>query len=242
MNTKQTFAALLLSALLVPGASANFYEEIECSTDAVFGANSCDQCFEWGQKGFDDQVTDLSDLWVNTGDKPRLMYKEEQEDPVMKGLNGSTWSQQPSESGFWEWTDDLDALYSEPDEGYVLDPGESVTFIKSSLWKYYKLESTDAEKGENAWILVFPLVSRVLDDDGDIQDGTTHNECVLFKSAAAAPVVIPEPEQGGWETPAPKPTPTTTEMAKVETGAEAYLIVLFALILGFVYIKTRKTA
>lgn len=224
---------------MIPSASA-LYPETECSTDAVFGANSCDQCFDWGQKWIGDNIAELDDLWVNISDTPRIFFEREQADPTMKALWGSVWSQTPSADNFWKYTDDVKALYSESEDWYILEAWESVTFIESDLGKSYKLDSTDATQGENAGLLIFPLLSHSMLDDGDLSlDDEVHRECVLFKSAAAAEVTpTPTPED-----PTPTPvTPAPQEMAKVETGAEAYLILLFALILGFVYIKTRKTA
>jgi hypothetical protein len=77
-------------------------------------------------------------------------------------------------------------------------------------------------------------------EDGDIStDDAVHNECALFKAWAEAPV---NSSSSGTPSNPSNPTPEPKEMAQVETWAEAYLILLFALILGFVYLKTRRHA
>lgn len=45
MSTKQLLTTALLLAVSVSTANAG-YPEIECSTDSVFAANNCHQCFD----------------------------------------------------------------------------------------------------------------------------------------------------------------------------------------------------
>lgn len=238
MSTKQLLATAVLFAVSITSASAG-YDEIECSTDAVFSANACDQCFEWWQKAVGDNIWFIDDEWFNIGNTAKIMFKEEQTMPRMLSLGGSNWSQVPDSDNFWEYTPELEALYSENDQGYILDAGWKVKFIASALDSAYLLNSTESAQWENAGLLVFPLLSHTMMEDGDIStDDSVHNECVLFKawaSEAAPAPANPSSPSTPWQ-PAPK------QMAQVETGAEAYLILLFALILGFVYIKTRKQA
>ena len=59
------------------------------------------------------------------------------------------WSQVPSANDFWEYTSDLEALYSSDFDGYVLDPGQSVTWIKSKLDSAYKLDRNEVATGGN---------------------------------------------------------------------------------------------
>jgi hypothetical protein len=83
---------------------------------------------------------------MNVTDVAKILYKEEQVDPEMVNLDSSNvvWSQTPSVEGFWEYTDEFNALYSDVEEGYVLDAGKSVTWLKSSLSHAYKLEQNTA--------------------------------------------------------------------------------------------------
>lgn len=231
MSTKQLLATAVLFAVSITSTSAA-YDEIECSTDAVFSANACDQCFEWWQKAVGDNVWLIDDEWKNVSNTAKIMYKENQTMPRMLSLGGSNWSQVPDSDNFWEYTPELEALYSEDDQGYVLEAGANVKFIQSALDSAYLLESSESAQWENIGLLVFPLLSHTMMEDGDIStDDSVHNECVLFKAGAS--------EQEQPTTPS-TPEPEPKEMAQVETGAEAYLILLFALILGFVYIKTRR--
>jgi len=236
MNTKQILASAVLFAVSMTSASAA-YPEIECSTDAVFSVNSCDQCFDWSQKAVGDTIGFIKDDWTNTGNVARIFYKEEQTNPEMLSLGGSVWGQTPDSDNFWVTPEEFEALYSENDQWYILEPGQTTTFIEWSIESAYVLESTDLAQWENAGLLVFPLLSHSLSADGEISDNdTVHKECVLFKAWANQVAPTPSPDPGTPTEPAPE------NLTQVETGAEAYLILLFALILGFVYIKTRKQA
>ncbi|MDR1988271.1 MAG: hypothetical protein LBQ24_06140 [Candidatus Peribacteria bacterium] len=56
----------------------------------------------------------LSDVWINTSSNRKLLYKEIQRMPELYSLDSSkvAWSQAPSSDGFWEYTSDLEDLYS----------------------------------------------------------------------------------------------------------------------------------
>jgi hypothetical protein len=66
--------------------------------------------------------------------------------PQMINLNPSqvTWSQEPSGEAFWEYTDEFNSLYVEDQEGYVINAGDRVTWLKSKLGYAYKLEKNQA--------------------------------------------------------------------------------------------------
>ena len=238
MNTKQILASIILFAVSMTSASAA-YPEIECSTDTVFSANSCDQCFDGSQKAEGETIGFIKDEWTNTGNVARIYFEEERINPEMLSLGGSSWSQTPDSDDFWVIPENLKTLYSEIDQGYILDPGETTTVIEGSLESAYVLDSTSSAQGENIGLLVFPILSHTLSADWNISDDDTeHRECVLFK--AWAKQVAPTES---WSTPGqPASQPAPENLTQVETGAEAYLILLFALIIGFVYIKTRKQA
>ncbi|MDP2395951.1 MAG: hypothetical protein Q8S84_04250 [bacterium] len=59
---------------------------------------------------------------MNVTDVSKILYKEEQKDPYMVNLSPTnvTWTQTPNSDKFWEYTDELNALYSEKDFGYIL--------------------------------------------------------------------------------------------------------------------------
>ena len=217
---------VLISLLLVTMPTFADYEEIECSTDSVFLENSCNQCFEWGEKIEGNHLGLLSDLWMNVTDLPKIFYKEENIDlPEMINLDPSNieWIQTPNSENFWEYTDELEALYTDDQEWYVLNSGDSVTWIKSSLSHAYKLESNTSAKWSNIWLLVYPIFTHNIYSDGEIEiDNAEHRECVLFKSWEAAEEVIDEP----------KTLP--------ETGpGEIMLLAILAMLLGFGVLQFR---
>ena len=202
--TKKLF--VLVSLLLIAMPTFADYEEIECSNDSVFLENSCNQCFEWGEKIEWNHLGLLSDLWMNVTDVAKLLYKEEQELPEMINLDPSnvSWIQTPDSDNFWEYTDEFDTLYSDVEEGYVLNSGDSVTWIKTTLSHAYKLDSNTSAKGSNIGLLVFPIYTHNILADWEITiDNSEHRECVLFKSWEASEEVIDEPktlpETGPWE-------------------------------------------
>ena len=163
---------------------------------------------------------------MNVTDIQKILYKEEQVDPEMVNLDSSnvSWTQTPSADNFWEYTDEFNELYSDIEEGYVLDSGKSVTWIKSSLSHAYKLDTNTATEGTNIGLLVYPISTHNILADGEITiDNAEHRECVLFKSGEAATEEIPEE---------PKKLP--------ETGpAEFMLLAIIAMILGFGFLHIR---
>lgn len=226
--SKKILIALFLFAINTSVFSA--YEEIECTSDSVFSEYSCGQCFTWGEKKVWDKIWLLSDLWINNTTFKKILYKEEQNDPKMINLNPSnvSWSQTPSSDWFWEYTNELEELYSEDEAWYVLEWGKQVTWLKSALGFAYSLDKNYASVWENIWLLVFPIATHNILENWEITiDNEVHNECVLFKSGEAsldkAPAVVDKQ---------PKKLP--------ETGPDQIaLILLLALILGFLIFKFR---
>lgn len=223
MKSKILLSILLAVSLVMPSFA---FDEIQCTTDPVFAANSCNQCFsglnqsEWDTVGF------LSDDWINNSPTDMILYKEIQEDPRFVNLSPdlSQWTQVPSSQGFWEYTSEFDNVYSEAEDGYVLEAGKKVTWIKSKLGYGYQLESNTAALDQNIGLLIFPITTHALLPDGTIsEDSDVHNECVLFTSwnpSEEAPVVV-------------KRLP--------ETGpAEFVMLGFLAMLLWFVFIKNRK--
>lgn len=224
MKSKILLAALLAVAIVSPTFA---YEEIECNSDPVFSANSCNQCFKgweksagWDPEGF------LFDEWVNSSSTDMIVYKEIQEDPRLVNLSPdlTQWSQVPSSQGFWEYTSEFENIYSDAEAGYVLEAGKKLTWIKSKLGYGYSLNKNTAAEWENIAMLIFPLTSHALLSDGTIsEDSDVHNECVLFTSGnpdTQPPVVI-------------KRLP--------ETGpAQFIMLAFFAMFLSFVLVKARK--
>jgi len=223
MKSKILLAALLAVTLIVPTFA---FEEIQCSSDAVFSAHSCNQCFKWEAQSQWDTVGYLSDEWVNTSPTDMIVYKEIQEDPRLVNLSPdqTQWFQLPSSQWFWEYTSEFDNIYSEAEDGYVLESGKKVTWIKSKLGYGYQLAENTAPAWENIGMLVFPLTSHALLSDGTIsEDSDVHNECVLFTSGS------PEPEN-----------PVVIKRLPETGPAQFIMLAFFAMILSFVLVKARK--
>ena len=221
MSLKKIIVTVIVSTICYTWASA--YTEVSCWSDATFAANSCGQCFDWGNKQAWSDLWFLSDLWVNQTGDDVLLYKEEQEMPTMINLwwADSSWVKSPSDAWFWEYSDDFEALYSDTEEGYVLSDGWSVTWIKSQLGYTYSLSNNTAEEWTNIGMLVFPITTHKILSDWEITiDGDTLKECVLYKSGTPGTVVTTPPEK------------------LPETGPAQYILLLIlAMILGFSTIK-----
>lgn len=223
MKSKIILSMLLAVSLVMPAFA---FDEIQCSSDPVFAANSCNQCFNGKNQSQSDTVGFLSDDWINNSSSDMILYKEIQEDPRFVNLSPdlAQWTQVPSSQDFWEYTSEFDNIYSEAEDGYVLEAGKKVTWIKSKLGYWYQLSKNTAPLNENIGMLIFPITTHALLTDGTIsEDSDVHNECVLFTSGdetTIPPVVI-------------KRLP--------ETGpAEFAMLAFLAMLLSFVLIKNRK--
>ena len=223
MKSKLLLAAVLVVSLVTPTFA---FEEIDCASDPVFLANSCNQCFDGKDQWQWDTIGFLSDEWVNESATDMILYKEIQEDPRLLNLSPDLveWSQVPSSQGFWEYTTEFDNIYSEAEDGYVLEAGRKVTWIKSKLGYGYSIGQNNAAQWENIGMLIFPITTHALLEDGTIsEDSDVHNECVLFTSWEG------EPE-----------TPVETKRLP-ETGPAEFLMLAFlAMLLWFVFIRNKK--
>jgi len=218
-------AASLMLAYMTTGTYAA-YEEVTCSADAVYGANSCDQCFTGGAVSQGDNKGLLNDVWNNDDSVDQVLFKEEQEMPSIISLGGASWTEVTASDSvdFWTYTQDLDNLYSDDSLGNVLAAGQSVTWIESTVGSAYQLTSNPVAAGGNVWMIVYDIAVHNIESDGaPSTDAKNHRECVLYTSGAGeVPPVVPEN---------PK---------LPETGAEHILLAFVALILGFGFLKFRN--
>lgn len=225
---KKFFSIAVLAVVALPASGA--YEEVSCAVDAVYSQYACSQCFNGWDVNVWANLSFLDDLWKNDGGLDKLAFKLEQSYPIMYPLNGSQVTQNPSnDSLFWEYTPAFESLYDSQFDGYVLPAGQNVSWIKSADGASYLVESVPA-KGQNAWLLVFDIISNDILDNGSLSNNNVpHRECVLYKS---------------WDTytpPAPPVTPPTPgEMTQVPTGPEMYFaILLFALLMAIVVMNRQ---
>jgi len=226
MSAKKLLISFVLLTMVTPAFG---YEEIECSSDAVFSANSCGQCFDGWTKGQWEYVWLLSDDWINNTETKKLLFKEQQEFPQMINLASEsvTWSQDPSNEDFWEYTPEFNNLFSADEEGYILDAGQTVTWLRSKVWYAYKLDTNTVPLDGNVGLLVFPITVHSIGTDGDIGvDDEELNECVLYKSGEPGVDTMPAE---------PKKLPDTGP-------AEFMLLALLAMILGLGVLKVRANS
>jgi len=237
MKTIKIITALSLLTLSITGVNA--YKDIQCNSDPVFDANSCNQCFLWDSKWEWATLGFLKDQWVNNSTVDKILYKEEQSLPKMINLNPSlvSWKEIPGKAWFWEYTDEFNKLYRTEEEGFILWKGKSVIWLKSKDNFAYKLAKNKAPKWKNIGLLIYPITTHNILATGDINvDGSEHRECVLFKSdTKAAPAPVNPVVQTN--------NPIKTATHNPTTWPEDYiLLILLAMILGFGFTKMRKKA
>jgi len=230
---------LLLSVITLNLANiANWeYTSVDCSSNAVFWENSCNQCFYWWELKVWDTLSFLDDVWNNETTNRKIMYKEEQKMPVLKPLNWAEFSKKPNDDTFWEYTSEFEALKDKEFDGYVLPAWQKVSWLKSSMWAAYKLDK-ESNNWDYAWILIYDIVSHDILESWEVNmDAKTHRECVAFKAwvwVAKTPTTPKAP------TAPEEPKPKQEEMTKVKTGPEKYLIVLMLSFLLWIWIINRR--
>ncbi|MBW7955011.1 hypothetical protein H3C61_04335 [Candidatus Gracilibacteria bacterium] len=224
-------ATLLLSATVTSTYGA--YEEVNCSSKAVYSEYSCTQCFNGGEVSKGTNISFLDDLWVNDTGVKKIMYKEEQTMPVMTALNGSEIKKSPNSDSFWEYTSEFNALLDNSLDGYVLPAGKTISWLKSAMGAGFMVDKTPA-KGQDVGILVYDITSHNILESGEVAtNNTPHKECVVYTSGEnTVPPVVEQPK--------PEPKPVPEKMTEVKTGPEMYfLILLMAFALSLV-VMNRK--
>lgn len=220
MKTNKLIAFAILLWLYLQSASAS-YTEVQCSSDPVFAQNTCNQCFNWWEKGQGEAFGFINDVFINKTTNSKLLYKEEQTMPTMINLwaDKVSWSQTPSGGdAFWQYSKDFETMYSTGQEAYVIGAWKQVSRIESKDGFAYKLDKNTVARGQNVWLLVFSVISHDLVNGEVSIDTSEHKECVLFKSGV----------------PSQNPVVTINEPVKrlPQTGPEHVLLVLVALLLG----------
>lgn len=227
-SMKKKSALLLITSLVLTLSQVSAYDEVQCNTNPVFTENTCNQCFTGGAKAEGDNLGFLADDWLNETTMSQIIYKEEQKLPYMINLGGeaAVWTQTPSETDFWEYTSEVNALFSADEEWYVLTPGQKVTWLKSKLGYAYQLGKNTVPAWENVGMLVYTIKPHNILENGEVTiEDAQHTECVLFTSwvEAATPVALEKPKE------------------LPQTGPEHIFLIALALLLGFGLIRfTRK--
>lgn len=230
---------LLLS--IIPLSLANIanweYTSVDCSSNATFWENSCNQCFDWWELKVWDTLSFLDDIWNNETTNKKIMYKEEQKMPVLSALNWAEFTKKPNDDTFWEYTPEFEALKDKEFDGYVLPAWQKVSWLKSSMWAAYKFDKSPTSSSD-AWILVYDITSHDILESWEItMDTKAHKECVIFKAWAwvTETPIVPETPVTPTE-----PKPKEEEMTKVKTWPEEYLLVLMLSFLLWVWIMNRR--
>lgn len=223
-----TSAATTTSAAI----SAGEYKEVACSSDAIFGQNTCDQCFTGRSVKVGERLTGLSDNWTNSTSNVLIAVKDEQKTPNMVAFDSVWTPTSADESKMWKssaeiiWTPNPSTNKDE----FQLISGQKVKLMETDLGAGFTLTSSTKKGGETIGLLRFPVTYYTMDMSTVTRSTTptTHYECVKYTLDAPASTstsITP----GTPATPADpkKPTPVTPK-TEVETGPTETLVLIIA--------------
>lgn len=206
------------------GSAIGEYKAVACSSNALFGSNSCDQCFDGSSVKVGEALTGLFDNWTNATTNILTAYKEEQKTPNMVRVGATIWTATPAdETKLWKYSSDI--VWTQSGTGgksqYILIGGQKVKFFEADLGAKYTLDKTDKKNGDTVGILRFPVVSHVVDASGNDGAANTHYECVAYKlnAPAVAPVTLA------------KPAPA--KITETKTGPETLILIIAAFFIAF---------
>lgn len=230
-------AAPNTAAVSATSTSLGEYTSVSCDSNAVFSQNSCDQCFVGSAVKKGDKLTGLFDNWENTTSGILVSYRDEQKNPDMVSVGGSTWTSTPDDqTAIWKYSSDVLWTPSNGRDSYMLTAGQKIKFFESDMGAGYTLASTAVNNGDVVGLLRFPLVYRALDTNtANEGDAETHYECVTY--TLDAPAVTPTE-------PTPTQPSTPVEATQTQTGpAETLLLIIAAFFIAFgLMFSLRKRA
>lgn len=218
------------TAVTATSTSLGEYKEVSCSSDAIFGQHTCDQCFTGKAVKTGERLTGLFDNWTNKTGNLLIAVKDEQKVPSMVSV-GSVWTPTSAdESKMWISAPEIAWIpgASGKDE-FTLMSGQEVKFMQTDLGAGYTLTSSSKKNGEVIGLLKFPVTYYTMDVNTATRSTTseTHYECVTYTLDAPA-----TPEKT-TPTPEKKPTPKP-EQTKVTSGpAETLVLIVAAFFIAF---------
>lgn len=224
----QTFnAPANTTAVTATSTSLGEYTEVACSSDAIFGQNTCDQCFRGRAVKVGDRLTGLSDNWNNSSANILIAVKDEQKTPNMVAVNSVWTPTSADESKMWVSSPEIAWIpgTSGKDE-FTLMANQKVKFMQTDLGAGYTLTSSTKNHGDVIGLLKFPVVYYTMDVNTATRSTApqTHYECVTY--TLDAPAATPTPEK-------PNTTPPA-EATKTETGpAETLVLIVAAFFIAF---------
>ena len=234
-----TISTMFITALGTTEAVRGNIQEVKCDTDSSFISESCDQCFNWDKVKSGDNIAELTDKWINPSTSKLLMYEAEQKNPELKNLGWAKVKVKTNSIGgkMWTYTSELKSKFDKDLDGYVLNGGESVNWIKTVMGASYKIEKNEVASGQNVAMLIYPISTHTIREDTQeiTIDTKTHKECVLYKSAWVQKEVVTDKT-------GKKVTPVKTSIKNAttqQTGPEMYILILMALLMG-TFLLRRK--
>ena len=220
------------NAVTATSINAGEYTEVACSSDPIFGQNSCGQCFVGRGVKVGERLTGLADNWKNTTSNYLIAVRDEQKTPNMVSYD-SVWTPSSSdESKMWKNSSAITWIpgTSGKDEFQLL-PDQKVTFMETDLGAGFTLTSSQKKHGETVGLLRFPVVYYTMDMTTVTRSATaeTHYECVKY--------TLDNPT-----TPTTPTTPPVVPKTEVETGpTETLILIIAAFFIAFgLMISLRK--
>lgn len=233
-------AAPNTTAVTATSTSLGEYKEVSCASDAIFGQNTCDQCFVGKAVKTGERLTGLFDNWTNTTSNILIAVKDEQKVPTMVAFDSVWTPTSADQSKMWVSSPEIAWVpgTSGKDE-FTLMSGQEVKFMQTDLGAGYTLTSSNKKNGEVIGLLKFPVTYYTMDVATATRSTSaeTHYECVTY-TLEAPTVTPPTPTEPNKPT-----TPKTPENpTKVETGpAETLVLIIAAFFIAFgLMISLRK--
>jgi hypothetical protein len=208
--------------------SASFGENksVSCTSNAAFGTNSCDACFDGGSVTVGKRLTGLFDNWTNPTTGFLVAYQAEQKNPNMVSFGTTTWTSSPTDASK-VWKNGSDIVWVTQSGStkmqYILGAGQKVKFVEADLAAGYTLDKTDRKNGDLVGMMRYPTVFHTIDTTTGTEGAAkTHVECVSYKLSVPE-IVVPV-----------TPKPVTPEVTKVQTGpTETIILILAAFFIAF---------
>lgn len=217
------------NAVTATSINAGEYTEVACSSDPIFGQNSCGQCFVGRGVKVGERLTGLADNWKNTTSNYLIAVRDEQKTPNMVSYDSVWTPSSADESKMWKNSSAITWIpgTSGKDEFQLL-PDQKVTFMETDLGAGFTLTSSQKKHGETVGLLRFPVVYYTMDMTTVTRSATaeTHYECVKYT----------------LDNPTTPTTPPVVPKTEVETGpTETLILIIAAFFIAFgLMISLRK--
>lgn len=183
-------------------SSSYAFSQDHCSSNALFGQNSCQVCHtdetldvDYQGDSYQTSISNLEFEWTNLSDKfNELIYDDEQELPTISSNVDYRLSPEKADQ-FWSYGEQVLWTEYEGVNEYYTDPGTVLVFRKSKVGSSININEKSWPAAEAHILVSAPLVFREMDIESfEESDKQVRNYCVLVPLNAIEPKVVEEEE------------------------------------------------